>query len=122
MDCMAASSNVEVKELRVDGGITANSACMQLQANIMGVSVILPRVTETTALGAAFAAGVAVGFWSDLQQLKSLWQEQKRWVADAEDVGAATRVPLCQEEFHARRIEGYRMWQRAVDRSKNWSN
>jgi glycerol kinase len=120
MDCMVASSNIAVTELRVDGGITANSACMQLQANIMGVSVILPRVTETTALGAAFAAGVAVGLWSGVDELKSLWQEQKRWVADAEDVGVVSDVPLDKSACERRRAEGYRMWQRAVERSKDW--
>jgi glycerol kinase len=120
MDCMVASSNVEVTELRVDGGITANTACMQLQANIMGVSVILPCVTETTALGAAFAAGVAVGLWSGLDELKTLWQEQKRWVADAEEVGVVSQVPLDKHACDRRRIEGFRMWRRAVERSKDW--
>jgi glycerol kinase len=120
MDCMVASSNVEVTELRVDGGITANSACMQLQANIMGVSVILPCVTETTALGAAFAAGVAVGLWSGLDELQTLWREQKRWVADAEDVGVVRHMPLDKHACERRRAEGYWMWQRAVERSKDW--
>jgi glycerol kinase len=120
MDCMVASSKVEVTELRVDGGVTANSACMQLQANIMGVSVILPCVTETTALGAAFAAGVAVGVWSGLEELKTLWQEQRRWMADAEDVGAASGLSLDKQACDTRRTEGYRMWQRAVERSKDW--
>jgi glycerol kinase len=121
MDSMIASSNVEVSELRVDGGITANSACMQLQANIMGVSVILPRVAETTALGAAFAAGVAVGFWSGLEELKALWQEQKRWEADAEDVGVAGVTAPDKQTCDSRRAEGYRMWQRAVERCKDWA-
>jgi glycerol kinase len=120
MDCMAASSSVEVSEMRVDGGITANSACMQLQANIMGVSVILPRVTETTALGAAFAAGVAVGLWSGLDELKALWQEKQRWTADAEDVGCVSHAPLDKQTCDKRRADGYKMWQRAVERSKDW--
>ena len=105
MDCMAASSSVEVSEMRVDGGITANSACMQLQANIMGVSVILPRVTETTALGAAFAAGVAVGLWSGLDELKTLWQEKRRWTADAEDVGCVSHAPLDKQTCDKRRAD-----------------
>ena len=121
MDCMVASSSVQVTELRVDGGITANSACMQLQANIMGVSVILPRVTETTALGAAFAAGVAVGLWSGIEELKALWQEQRRWLPDAEDVGAGADSRMDKEACNVRRAEGYRKWQRAVERAKDWS-
>jgi glycerol kinase len=122
MDCMVASSNMDVTELRVDGGITANSACMQLQANIMGVSVILPRVAEITALGAAFAAGVAVGIWSGLDELTALWREQRRWIADAEEIGGNSGVTLDQPACDARRAEGYRMWRRAVDRAKGWSD
>jgi len=118
---MVASSNVQVTELRVDGGITANSACMQLQANIMGVSVILPRVAETTALGAAFAAGVAVGLWSGVEELKALWQEQRRWTADVEEVGGGGGGGMDREACDVRRREGYRKWQRAVERSKDWS-
>jgi glycerol kinase len=122
MDCMVASCDVEVSELHVDGGITANSACMQLQANIMGVSVILPRVAEITALGAAFAAGVAVGIWSGLDELAALWREQRRWTADAEEIGGNSDVALDKQACDARRAEGYRMWRRAVDRAKGWGD
>ena len=66
-------------ELRVDGGMTANELLMQFQADVLGVPVIRPEVTETTALGAAYAAGLAIGFWADQDELKERWAEDKRW-------------------------------------------
>ena len=66
-------------ELRVDGGMTVNELLMQFQADVLGVPVIRPKVTETTALGAAYAAGLAVGFWEDQDELKERWAEDKRW-------------------------------------------
>ncbi len=70
---------VTLGELRVDGGMTANELLMQFQADVLGVPVIRPRVTETTALGAAFAAGLAVGFWSGRDELRERWVEDRRW-------------------------------------------
>ena len=78
---------------------------MQFQADVLGVPVIRPKVTETTALGAAFAAGLAVGFWSDQDELRERWAEDKRW------------EPQMDEE---RREREYRQWKKAVERSFNW--
>ncbi len=75
------------RELRVDGGMTANELLMQFQADVLGVPVVRPAVAETTALGAAFAAGLATGFWSDQQELRERWHEERRW-EPAVDTGA----------------------------------
>ncbi len=79
IDAVNADSGVNLTELKVDGGMTANNLLMQFQADILGVPVVRPVVAETTALGAAYAAGLAVGFWSDLDELRSNWQEDERW-------------------------------------------
>ncbi|HTQ69189.1 MAG TPA: glycerol kinase GlpK [Solirubrobacteraceae bacterium] len=92
-------------ELRVDGGMTANELLMQFQADVLGVPVVRPVVSETTALGAAFAAGLAVGFWSDPQELRRRWREDRRW------------EPNMQAAERERR---YARWQQAVRRSFDW--
>src|ERR1700742_1155832 len=79
VDAMQADSAVHLEVLKVDGGITANDLCMQIQADVLGVDVVKPVVAETTALGAAYAAGLAVGFWQNADDLRSNWQEDKRW-------------------------------------------
>ena len=79
VDAANAVADVPFTELRVDGGMTANELLMQFQADVLGVPVIRPKVTETTALGAAYAAGLATGFWSDQAELKERWAEDKRW-------------------------------------------
>ena len=79
VDAMAADSGVTLDVLKVDGGVTANDLCMQLQADILGVPVSRPVVAETTALGAAYAAGLAVGFWRDTTELRANWREARRW-------------------------------------------
>jgi glycerol kinase len=106
MDAMVADSGVPMNEMRVDGGITANSLCMQMQADIMGIDITRPLITETTALGAAYAAGLAVGFWKDIEELKKQWQQSRRWNATstAED-----------------RAAGYAGWKKAVERALNWA-
>ena len=91
--------------LKVDGGVTANDLCMQMQADILGVPVSRPVVAETTALGAAYAAGLAVGFWSDTDELRANWNESKRW------------TPQWTE---AARAEGYAGWKKAVTRTLGW--
>src|SRR6202012_3608827 len=78
VDAMAADSGVRLDVLKVDGGVTANDLCMQLQADILGVPVSRPEVAETTALGAAYAAGLSAGFWRDTEELKANWNESKR--------------------------------------------
>ncbi len=105
VDAMEADSGVHLEVLKVDGGITANDLCMQIQADVLGVDVVKPVVAETTALGAAYAAGLAVGFWSDPDELRANWQEDKRWTPD------------WSEE---QRTGGYAGWQKAVQRTLDW--
>src|SRR6476660_4850721 len=79
VDAMEADSGVHLEVLKVDGGITANDLCMQVQADVLGVPVSRPVVAETTALGAAYAAGLATGFWKDTDELREHWHESRRW-------------------------------------------
>ncbi len=105
VDAMAQDSGVDLEVLKVDGGITANSLCMQIQADVLGVPVSKPEVAETTALGAAYAAGLAVGFWSNTDELRENWNEDKRW------------EPEWSED---QREEGYAQWKKAVERTLDW--
>lgn len=105
LDAVNADAEVPLTELKVDGGMVANDALMQFQADILGVPVVRPKVTETTALGAAYAAGLAVGFWKDLGELGSNWSEDKRW------------EPQLGEEERERRL---RLWKKAVTRTFDW--
>ena len=98
-------SGVELTTLKVDGGMVHNELPMQFQSDILGVPVIRPVVTETTALGAAYAAGLAVGFWDNLEDLGTNWQVDKTWEPRATK---ATREEL------------YSGWKRAVLRSFDW--
>jgi glycerol kinase len=104
-DAMEKDSGVRLEVLKVDGGVTANELCMQIQADVLGVPVSRPVVAETTALGAAYAAGLAVGFWANEDELRENWNESKRW------------NPQWDEE---KRAEGYRGWQKAVERTLDW--
>ena len=104
-EAMEKDSGVRLEVLKVDGGITANELCMQIQADVLGVEVSRPVVPETTALGAAYAAGLAVGFWKDTDELRQNWNESKRW------------KPAWSEE---QREAGYAGWRKAVDRTLNW--
>jgi glycerol kinase len=105
MDAMVADSGVPMSEMRVDGGITANSLCMQMQADIMGIDITRPLIGETTALGAAYAAGLAVGFWSSQDEVKKQWQQSRRWSPTS---------------TNAVREAGYKQWKKAVERTLNW--
>ncbi|WP_285724601.1 glycerol kinase GlpK [Psychromicrobium xiongbiense] len=105
LDAVNADSGVPLTELKVDGGMVANDALMQFQADILGVPVIRPKVTETTALGAAYAAGLAVGYWNDLGELSANWAEDKRW------------EPRMDEAERARQL---RLWKKAVTKSMDW--
>ncbi|KJY34002.1 glycerol kinase, partial [Streptomyces sp. NRRL S-444] len=106
VEAMEQDSGVHLDVLKVDGGVTANDLCMQTQADVLGVPVSRPVVAETTALGAAYAAGLATGFWQDTDELRTHWQESKRW------------NPEWSEE---RRTEGYEGWKRAVERTLDWA-
>ena len=105
VEAMSADSGVTLDVLKVDGGVTANSLCMQLQADILGVSVSRPVVAETTALGAAYAAGLAVGFWKDTDELRDNWNESQQW-----------KPEWSEEEREA----GYAGWKKAVQRTLDW--
>ena len=104
-EAMEVDSGVHLEVLKVDGGVTVNNLCMQLQADVLGVPVSRPVVAETTALGAAYAAGLAVGFWKDTDELRANWNESKRW------------NPEWSEE---QRTAGYAGWKKAVDRTLEW--
>jgi glycerol kinase len=105
LDAMNSDSGVALDVLKVDGGITANNLCMQIQADVVGVPVSRPVVAETTALGAAYAAGLAVGFWKNTDELRENWNESQRW------------QPTWTEE---QREEGYARWKKAVQRTLDW--
>ena len=105
LDAMNADSGAPLVELRVDGGMTQNNLLMQFQADVLGIPVVRPRVLETTALGAAYAAGLATGLWGGLDELRSLWQEDARF------------TPSMSEE--ARNLKR-REWKKAVSKSFDW--
>ncbi|KQO00907.1 MULTISPECIES: glycerol kinase GlpK [unclassified Arthrobacter] len=105
LDAANADSGVNMEDLRVDGGMVANDALMQFQADILGIPVIRPKVTETTALGAAYAAGLAVGFWKDTDELATNWAEDKRWNPSMDD---------------AERDRQLRLWKKAVTKTFDW--
>ena len=105
VDAMRADSGVELTELKVDGGMVVNELLMQFQADQLGVPVVRPEVTETTALGAAYAAGLAVGFWSGLAELRANWAEGARW------------HPTMDDDERARL---FAEWKKAVTRTFDW--
>jgi len=100
-----ADLGVGLGELRVDGGMTANGLLMQFQADVLGVDVVRPQVAETTALGAAYAAGLAVGYWESLDDLRENWHEGARW------------TPGCSRDDAERLL---REWHRAVEKATGW--
>ncbi|MEU6583043.1 glycerol kinase GlpK [Nocardia sp. NPDC046763] len=105
VEAMQQDSGVKLDTLRVDGGVTTNELAMQIQADFLGVPVSRPVVSETTALGAAYAAGLAVGFWRGTDELVSNWREDKNW------------QPTMTDE---QRRRGYARWQKAVSRTLDW--
>ncbi|MCX4165663.1 MULTISPECIES: glycerol kinase GlpK [Paraburkholderia] len=107
LKAMEADSGIRIAELRVDGGACANNLLMQFQADVLGVDVVRPQISETTALGAAYLAGLAVGYWKDVNELKDQWKLDHRFKASlaADDV--------------KRHVHG---WQRAVNAAKAWAD
>lgn len=105
IEAVAADSGRDLSELRVDGGMTRNNALMQFQADILGIPVVRPQVVETTALGAAYAAGLATGVWDSLDDLRTHWREDRRF------------EPQMDEDERERR---YRQWKKAVSKSLDW--
>ncbi|HTE26415.1 glycerol kinase GlpK, partial [Flavitalea sp.] len=107
LKAMEADSGISIKELRVDGGATINNLLMQFQSDILGVPVIRPKVTETTALGAAYLAGLAIGYWDSIPEIQKQWQEDKAF------------KPAMPDEQVQKLIKG---WQRAVKASIAWAD
>jgi glycerol kinase len=107
LQAMRADSSIELSILKVDGGATVNDFLMQLQADVLGVPVVRPTVHETTALGTAYAAGLATGLWTSMAQLRTNWAVDRQF------------SPQWDE---ARRAEGYRGWKKAVERTHGWAD
>lgn len=105
-EAMHADSGVALNELRVDGGMVVNDLLMQIQADLLGVPVVRPRVSETTALGAAYAAGLAVGYWESTEQIAANWAEGKRWEPQMSS---------------ADRDRALAQWRKAVTRTFDWA-
>jgi glycerol kinase len=105
LDAMEADSGVKLTALKVDGGMVFNELLMQFQADVLDVPVIRPKVAETTALGAAYAAGLAVGFWKDYDELRSNWGMDKEW------------RPAMDTDLRKKLYSG---WKKAVTRTFDW--
>ncbi|MBN9607389.1 MAG: glycerol kinase GlpK [Actinomycetales bacterium] len=106
LDAARADTGLTIDELKVDGGMVANDLLMQFQADLAGIPVVRPAVPETTALGAAYAAGLATGVWGSLDELRALWAEDRRWQPEIDDDARAARM---------------REWGKAVERSLGWA-
>lgn len=105
VDAMVADAGIQLSELRVDGGMVRNELLMQFQADILGVPTVRPVVSETTSLGAAYAAGLAVGYWGSQEEIAQYWKEAKRWTP---------QMPSDQRDAL------YAGWKKAVERSFGW--
>lgn len=104
-EAMREDAGVNIDVLKVDGGVTDNSLCMQIQADVLGTPVVRPEIVETTVLGAAYAAGLAVGYWESTDELARKWRQSQRW------------EPRWDEE---QRHAGYAQWKKGVERTLNW--
>lgn len=107
LHAMNADASLPIQELRVDGGATANDLLMQFQSDVMGCKVIRSKITETTALGAAYLAGLAIGFWKDITEIEAYWQAEKSFFPAAED---------------GKRQKQIRQWEKAVKAAQAWSS
>jgi glycerol kinase len=106
IEAMAADSGIALTELRVDGGATKSNLLMQMQADLLGVPVVRPKVTETTALGAAYLAGLATGFWRDEAEIGAMWSRDRVF------------EPTLSASESGERLAG---WKRAVERARDWA-
>ncbi len=107
LDAMKRDAEIPITELRVDGGAANNNLLMQFQADILGVPVVRPEIVETTALGAAYLAGLAVGFWDDIEQIEAIWKSERVFTPQ-----------MSQDEVDSRR----RRWSEALKRARNWAD
>jgi glycerol kinase len=105
LDAMRADSGVDLQSLKVDGGMVNNELLMQFQADVLGVPVVRPKVSETTALGAAYAAGLAMGFWQNIDEMRANWGQDRAWLPSADDTA---------------RTHLYAQWKKAVTRTFDW--
>ena len=105
IETMVKDSGIELNELRVDGGASVNNLLMQTQSDSIDTKVVRPKITETTALGAAYFAGLAIGFWKDLDEIKKQWQVDKEFVPNSDKAKIKKEIAV---------------WEKAVERSKNW--
>jgi glycerol kinase len=105
IDAMQSDSGIKLNEMRVDGGISNNNLCMQLQADIMNLDIVKPVITETTALGAAYAAGLAVGVWKSTDEIKKIWKCDNKWSSKSDATW---------------RSSGYEKWKKALARTLDW--
>jgi glycerol kinase len=107
IETMVSDSGIELNELRVDGGAVVNNLLMQIQSDAIGRNVVRPKVTETTALGAAYFAGLAVGFWKNIEEIKDQWHVDRKFTPNAKASNINNTITN---------------WKRAVERCKNWNN
>jgi glycerol kinase len=107
LKAMEADAGISIAELRVDGGATINNTLMQFQSDIVNTKVIRPKITETTALGAAYLAGLAVGYWKNIEEIQKQWQVDKNF------------TPSMPETKRTELVSG---WQRAVNAAIAWAN
>ena len=107
LDCIQEDTDIKIKRLKVDGGASANSFLLQFQSDMLNVEVNRPKVLETTAMGACFLAGLAVGFWKDFDEIKKVWNTDKVF------------VPNMSDEVREEKMKG---WKKAVSRTLNWDN
>jgi len=105
LEAMAKDSEVKLRELKVDGGMVYNELLMQFQADVLGITVVRPKVAESTSLGSAYVAGLAVGFWDDLEDLRTKWRIDRSW-----------QPQMTESE----RDDLYAGWLKAVERSFDW--
>jgi glycerol kinase len=106
LTAMNADAGIAIKELRVDGGATVNDLLMQFQSDIIDCNVVRPRITETTAAGAAYLAGLAIGFWKDLSEIQQYWKEEK------------TFTPALNKETRQQQVK---KWRTAIKAAQVWS-
>ena len=105
LEAMEKDSGVNIRMMKVDGGMVVNELLMQFQSDILGVPIVRPQVAETTALGAAYAAGLAIGYWKSLSELRDNWAIDKTWIPQMD---ADQRIRLCIR------------WKKAVSKSFDW--
>jgi glycerol kinase len=106
LHAMEADSGITIREVRVDGGATVNAALMQFQSDILDTVVIRPKITETTALGAAYLAGLAVGFWKNLEEIQAYWQKEASFSPSMSD---------------SERKDHRKNWKRAIRAAQAWT-